>query len=182
MQFGKFNIELRNFKLVTGHDDSLPFTGDMYINNQKVASCYNNGWGGECNIHVMPESMELFKEAERVVESTIWFDENNNYYNMSTPTYYNMPALVDEMANEMAEKIEVQKVIKREQGRNLIIQKDCANNMGEIYKIVVVKKGWTIESALKRDSKFVAFLKEVIEKKKQNGFKILNTNIPTDIL
>ena len=43
-------ISLKNVEQRYGHDDSLPFQGDLYLNNVMIATCWNDGWGGETNI------------------------------------------------------------------------------------------------------------------------------------
>lgn len=38
--------QISNFKIVSGHDDSLPYTADALYNGKKAVFCSNDGWGG----------------------------------------------------------------------------------------------------------------------------------------
>lgn len=48
-------LELRNVREVYGHDDSLPFNADLYVENREwgikdfnlVGRAWNDGWGGD---------------------------------------------------------------------------------------------------------------------------------------
>lgn len=46
---GKYKFSMKNFREVYGHDDSLPYNGDVYVNGTKFAKCFNDGWGGDTN-------------------------------------------------------------------------------------------------------------------------------------
>lgn len=49
-----------------GHDDSLPFGGTLHLNGKPMATCYNDGWGGEA--YYNPLNDEAIKKLERVKE------------------------------------------------------------------------------------------------------------------
>lgn len=47
---GGHEFTLKDCKEVYGHDDSLPYVANLYIDGKKVCSLFNDGWGGETTI------------------------------------------------------------------------------------------------------------------------------------
>ena len=79
-EIGGYKISLKNFKKVIGHDDSLPYVANVYVNGERVCTCYNDGWGGETNItQVMNET--LLNEVNKFVKGLPYpkfeWDEDN---------------------------------------------------------------------------------------------------------
>lgn len=110
--YDDYTFELRGYKKVIGHDDSLPFNASLYINNKKVATCYNDGWGGEAVVEVIEKYRGLYDRAIEALkrhEPDEWYQRINN--------------LVDMLACKMEdEKIRI-KYIKRNMG-SLIFAND----------------------------------------------------------
>lgn len=46
---GEYTFTLKNFRRVSGHDDSLPYTATIYVNGKRTFKAFNDGWGGETN-------------------------------------------------------------------------------------------------------------------------------------
>ena len=44
MVFGEYKITLKCVKQVKGHDDSLPFTAKLYVNNKVCCDAYHYQW------------------------------------------------------------------------------------------------------------------------------------------
>jgi len=59
-------LRLENCKEVYGHDDSLPFNADVFVYDredetgcfQRIATAYNDGWGGLTNIDTLHEKYQ----------------------------------------------------------------------------------------------------------------------------
>lgn len=46
IECGKNRFTLRDFKIQEGHDDSLPYSAILCINDKPICQCLNDGWGG----------------------------------------------------------------------------------------------------------------------------------------
>lgn len=62
------SIIVSNTREVYGHDDSLPFNAEIFINKdgvtEQVATAWNDGWGGETNIDALADKQEVVKSLE----------------------------------------------------------------------------------------------------------------------
>ncbi len=157
MKIGDFDIELRNYKMIAGHDDTLPYQAIMYINGKKAAVCMNDGWGGETVVTIVNE--KLFKEAEQAVVQTIWFEDYK----------YTMVSLADVLAYGLEKERQLNKFITSNQRKNLVLRKE-----GKTY---TVSLSMTIAQILANESTKVQLMCS-IEKRKADGYEILNKNIP----
>ena len=52
---GGHKLEIRSFKEMAGHDDSVPYQAKIHIDGKEGGVCYNDGWGGETEIQVTKE-------------------------------------------------------------------------------------------------------------------------------
>ena len=50
IQCGKDKFSIREFRVIGGHDDSLPYTAILCINNNPLCKCFNDGWGGDTEL------------------------------------------------------------------------------------------------------------------------------------
>lgn len=59
-------VVLDNCREIKGHDDSLPYEADVYINGEHCASLFNDGWGGTTTINKVStsETTKLFNDLE----------------------------------------------------------------------------------------------------------------------
>lgn len=64
---GGHTFSLKNCKETIGHDDSLPYFAQLYIDNKKVASIHNDGWGGDTDIKEMYDA-DLYNKVENEVK------------------------------------------------------------------------------------------------------------------
>ena len=68
------SISLRNVREVDGHDDSLPYKADVYVNGVVVAELFNDGWGGDTDVTVFNEdAAELLKRIHHWVTDNYAF-------------------------------------------------------------------------------------------------------------
>lgn len=51
-QVGNYKVALVNLSLCEGHNDSMPYTGTLFINSKRIGSVHNDGWGGVSQITV----------------------------------------------------------------------------------------------------------------------------------
>lgn len=59
---GNHTVELHNCREVKGHDDSLPFEANLFIDGNYVGDVHNDGWGGVANVIVL-EHADLAEEV-----------------------------------------------------------------------------------------------------------------------
>ena len=94
-----FWVCLANLRENMGHDDSLPYQADVYMMNRenhtltfiKIASIWNDGWGGDSNVEVLNADL-----VQKVQDECL---KHQMYYNGSPFGQYDLEALCDEMAS-----------------------------------------------------------------------------------
>lgn len=90
-------FELRNCKEVMGHDDTLPFNADIYLNGKRIGSAWNTGWGGDSEYRLGNDITESDKTALKEVEDTIAGIQLLKEFN---DTKWRLHDLLDFMAEE----------------------------------------------------------------------------------
>jgi hypothetical protein len=166
---GKYFIEIRDFKEIAGHDDSLPFMGKLFINNIHVANCHNDGWGGEAVVAPMSNNISLFTEANEAIKKETW-----TYSNMTFN--YTMSFIADILACEWQTYLQVREMQKEhlvfENTNNQtlkFIPFNHKDNKGNLSPITI--------GELCKTTFGVQLIKDTIEKYKKLGYKCLNTNL-----
>ena len=91
---GTYKCELKCFKVVPGHDDSLPYIAKLYVNNKYLCSLHNDGWGGETFVSDVQDN-ELYNKLDKEVRNYIAFRfRGNDYY------YRNLESFCDFLAED----------------------------------------------------------------------------------
>ena len=93
-----FWVCLANLRENMGHDDSLPYQADVYMMNRenhtltfiKIASIWNDGWGGDSNVEVLNADL-----VQKVQDECL---KHQMMYNGKPFGQYDLEALCDEMA------------------------------------------------------------------------------------
>lgn len=159
--FGKYVIEMRKFREIDGHDDSLPYKAELWVGNKKIAECFNDGWGGDTII--TPIDAELFNEVAKVVCSTngLFGEEKWNY---------TMPCLSDELAYNYVEELHIEK----NQSDKMLFKKN-----GLIYGITFKsgKRDCVPIDELLLSKNGEDKIRETVKKYEEKGYKLLNNNI-----
>lgn len=161
-EFGKYVVEMRNFREIEGHDDSLPYKAELFVNGKKIAECHNDGWGGDTMI--TPIDINLFNQVAEVVCSTngLFGHEDWNY---------TIPSLADELAFKYNEEL----FIEKEQANKLLFKskdgliyastiKSSSRSCVPIAELILSKAG--------QDK-----IKEIVKKYEGKGYTLLNRNI-----
>lgn len=161
-KFGKYEIEMRKFKEVMGHDDTLPFNAELWANNTHIANCYNDGWGGDTI--VAPVNAKLFDEVAKIVCATKGALSKEDWN-------YTMPILADELSWQCV----VAKTIERKQKNGLVFLKQDGDltivpfNSGKRKNIPI--------SEILLSQSGQELIKKTIEKYERLGLKLVSTNI-----
>lgn len=92
-------FEMCSFKVIHGHDDSLPFVGNLYANGIKIGEAMNDGWGGEAVFTRTKEkkNQKLVEEIESVLKQQSVFENDEKLKDVK----YSFGFLCDLLANDM---------------------------------------------------------------------------------
>lgn len=168
-----YELTLRNFKIVTGHDDSLPFNASLYINGQRVCKCFNDGWGGVADCTDFTDKGKALFDAVCAALFGMTFPltpypGNTVYISKS------IGDICDDLACRMADEIQTQRVVKKHQNKALVF--DCDDR---IYWIPLKNsKGADVYiSQAASTVKGRELIKAIVERELAKGAKFLNTNV-----
>lgn len=161
--FGSFVIEMRKFTNVHGHDDSLPFTAELWVNHKPIAQCFNDGWGGECQITPNPTNIELYNKVKAIVEKT------NNYLD-NAKWFYTIPNLADLMAAECLDA----KFLEKQQKNGLVFRSPQNQMVCIPFK---TNKGKISIAKLMELPNGKDFINQTIKKYQDKGWTLLNNNL-----
>jgi len=158
-------IELKNFRFYDRlSEETLCFVGNIWVNGVKCGYAENTGKGGCCSYH--HEGTELSRELIRDAEG---FCESNGN------TLYNY---LDDLACELATKKEKDAIAKK---LNKDMQKAILIGTDTQYQVISFKKPLREVWETQPDY-FKKVLIEKLDKYKEKGYRLLNTNIPQKFL
>ena len=55
----RYTVSLKNFRIIPGHDDSLPYHASVVINGEVVGTITNDGWGGQSDFDCNDDCRDL---------------------------------------------------------------------------------------------------------------------------
>lgn len=93
-QIGQYKCELKCFKEIIGHDDSLPYIAKLYINGKYVCQVMNDGWGGMSFIREM-NNKSLYDEFNSFIKDIVAFT-----YQDITIKYHSLEDFCDVLADD----------------------------------------------------------------------------------
>jgi hypothetical protein len=91
-QVDQYKCELKAFKEIIGHDDSLPYIAKLYINGKYVCQVMNDGWGGMSFIREM-NNKSLYDEFNSFIKDIVAFT-----YQDITIKYHSLEDFCDMLA------------------------------------------------------------------------------------
>lgn len=156
--YGNFTFELKAFREIAGHDDSLPFTASLYINNKRVATVTNDGWGGDAVVYPNGKNSALLDIAMKAVAQY----EPDAYW-------HNIGALCDLMASEIVDAKMTDKFIKKHPF-DLIFR-----NERHIVAVPITNKAGLHVDASKVATINSGLIKSIIEKYVKQGYTHIKT-------
>lgn len=162
-------IELKNFKHYDRlSEETLCFVGNIWVNGIKCGSADNSGKGGCASYHHegTEASRELIRDAEGFCES-------------NGTTLYNF---LDDLAVKIAtekERETIAKKLNKEMQKAILIGIDDGADI--TYQTITFKMPLR-EMWEKHPNFFKQTLIEKLDKYKEKGYRLLNTNIPQQFL
>lgn len=183
------NIELKSIQIFERmSEETTAFCASLYIDGKKVGEAKNDGRGGSTEYHaVHPDYWPLIKKAEQYCEGLppLLLE---GVHEGGKPVYLpmNLENFIDEIVTKFAEEKETtrfKKKMQKDQLDAILIGNDTAYSM--IYwKIPASKKKKPLADLLSNPEGMKLIKKEVQKRKAsmQAGQRILNTNIPKELL
>lgn len=172
MIFGKYKITLKCLKQVKGHDDSLPFTAKLYVNNKVCCECYNDGWGGSAMLTII--NNDLFNLIDNEVI------KYNIMCGKKVIGNYTLSDVADELACVIVDNKRLWNTIRENEFDNFIF-----HNGISIKKIHYTTKGmvsYTPIHVLFNIKVMYLTLSTMIKRECENGYKCVNTNVPSEFI
>lgn len=169
-------IELKNFKFYDRlSEETMCFIGNIWINGVKCGYAENSGKGGCTSYHNegTQQSRELMKQAEQYcLTLPPYYIGKNIVINMSLEHY------IDNLAFDLIKKKEDESIAKK---LNKEMQKAILIGTDTQYQSISFKKPLR-EVWETHPDYFKKVLHEKLDKYKEKGYRLLNTNIPLQFL
>jgi hypothetical protein len=169
-------VTLKNVKInLSFSEETIMFKADLYINGKKVGYCENGGKGGSTHYsHYDENGRKVIKECEDYFKTlpNVVYDFGDIPQSLDGA----IDDIIDNMVNEK-EKLKFEKKMQKDMLTKLVLSTGNPNS----YKVIGWKNGLTIEKILSTEKGRIA-IKDTVKKFKKEGYTILNTNIPKEIL
>jgi hypothetical protein len=169
-------IELKNIKYSEwGSEETSCFQANIYLNGQKVGYCQNDGKGGETYYNRYPDIDHLrIYEMEEYCKTLPPIIYKSSLIDKDIVIDMNLELYIDNLLGEYLKQKDDKK-LQKQMDKSILI-----GNSSE-YQIVSfqlpLKDMWE-----KHPSIFKKTLTEKLDKYKEKGYKLLNTNIPLQFL
>lgn len=167
----KNEITLAGYKFTLKHiqygihsDETVDYMADLYCNGKLIATVENDGHGGCSMARWNHENLELVRQVEQDVRKVVWLTCKDG-----TELYYTL----GQVADDILELTERNKEISRLQKNALVLEKEDS-----IY-FSTLKFNNPIKDILAVSPKI---LEQGIRRAKKDGWTIVNTNIPAELL
>jgi hypothetical protein len=174
-------IELKNFRFYDRlSEETYCFTANIWINGTKCGSAENIGYGGETDYHHegTEASKQLIKQAEEYclkLPPIVWQSSVNG---KDLSLDMNLTRYIDELVDVLVKKKEDETIAKK---MNKEMQKGILIGTDTQYQVISFKKPLREVWETQPDY-FKKVLIEKLDKYKEKGYRLLNTNIPQQFL
>lgn len=173
-------VTLKNIKVnLTFSEETIMFKADLYINGKKVGYCDNDGRGGCTSYHgYTREDYEVIRVCEEYFKGLPKkkHDINGKEYEFNQSLENEIDDIISAYVDKK-EKEKFEKKMKKDMLTKLILSNGNPNS----YQTVGWKNGLTIEKILDNPL-WRSSLINTINKYREQGYTILNTNIPQECL
>jgi len=174
-------IELKNFKFYDRlSEETYCFTANIWVNGTKCGNAENRGYGGETDYHHegTEASKQLIKQAEEYclkLPPIVW---QSSVSGKDLSLDMNLTRYIDELVNELVKKKDDESIAKK---LNKEMQKAILIGTDTQYQVISFKKPLREVWETQPDY-FKKILIEKLDKYKEKGYRLLNTNIPKQFL
>ena len=159
-----YTFTLKNIRYGIHSEETPDFMANLYCNGKLIAFVENDGHGGSTNAQWNPDHIDFAREVEMAVRKEVWLtcqDGHQIYYTLG------------EVADEVLDITERNKEINRLQKNALVLEKE-----GDIY-FSLLKYKMPLKDVI---ASYPASLIQGIAKARNEGWTIVNTNIPEEFL
>ncbi len=174
-------IELKNFRFYDRlSEETYCFTANIWVNGTKCGNAENRGYGGETDYyHEGTEaSKQLIKQAEQyclTLPPIVWQSISSG---KDLSLDMNLTRYIDELVDTLVKKKDEENIAKK---MNKEMQKAILIGTDSQYQVISFKKPLREVWETQPDY-FKKVLMEKLDKYKEKGYKLLNTNIPQQFL
>ena len=174
-------IELKNFRFYDRlSEETYCFTANIWVNGTKCGNAENRGYGGETDYYHegTEESKQLIKQAEQyclTLPPIVWQSSISGKY---LSLDMNFTRYIDELVSALVKKKDDESIAKK---LNKEMQKAILIGTDSQYQVISFKKPLREVWETQPDY-FKKVLIEKLDKYKEKGYKLLNTNIPQQFL
>ena len=174
-------IELKNFRFYDRlSEETYCFTANIWVNCTKCGNAENRGYGGETDYHHegTEQSKELIKQAEEYclkLPPILW---QSSVSGKDLSLDMNLTRYIDELVSALVKKKDDESIAKK---LNKEIQKAILIGTDSQYQVISFKKPLREVWETQPDY-FKKVLIEKLDKYKEKGYRLLNTNIPQQFL
>ncbi len=174
-------IELKNFRFYDRlSEETYCFTANIWVNGTKCGSAENRGYGGETDIHHegTEASKQLIKQAEEyclTLPPIVWKSISSG---KDLSLDMNLTRYIDELVDTLVKKKDEENIAKK---MNKEMQKAILIGTDSQYQVISFKKPLREVWETQPDY-FKKVLIEKLDKYKEKGYRLLNTNIPQQFL
>lgn len=152
------------------------FTADVYFDGKKVGYAENDGHGGSTNVCRYPETREEFKAAEVYAKSLPQTDYGT--FKVDSDLEHVVDNLLEDWL-KAKDDAKYQKQLEKNMVEHLCFGVDCMNYTMRFWKNGTKKMPL---GAVWMSVQGKELLRKAIAEVKAEGHKILNTNLPKDLL
>ena len=157
-------------------EETNAFTADIWCDGKKVGICKNDGRGGCTDYYGFEkyhsDDIKRMEDYCKTLPPIVYTQENEGF---DMTLDMNLEHYIDNLFEDWLKEKENKKLLKKME-KGLLISK----NPKFTYSIITWKNQ-TIEGML-RNTVLTASLKQTIKKYRGEGYTIMNTNIPDEIL
>jgi hypothetical protein len=174
-------VTLKNIKInLEFSEETIMFKSDLYIDGKKVGYCENEGRGGNTSYHGFTrEDNETIRKCDEYYKSLP--KKPHTFHDGRVVEFeQNLESVIDEIIADIAnekEKIRFRKKMEKDMLTKLVLSKGNPDS----YETVGWKGGLTIKQILENPL-WKSSLVNTINKYKEQGYTILNTNIPKGLV
>ena len=174
-------IELKNFRFYDRlSEETYCFTANIWVNGTKCGNAENRGYGGETDYHHegTEQSKELIKQAEEYclkLPPIVWKSISSG---KDLSLDMNLTRYIDELVSALVKKKDDESIAKK---LNKEMQKAILIGTDSQYQVISFKKPLREVWETQPDY-FKKVLIEKLDKYKEKGYRLLNTNIPQQFL